>query len=195
MKIKDSIYQFKFLSGTLPLICLMAVLVSSCNEQQPGKNAGEKLYFDLAAVVQKDIDSNSAHHCGEEKSVLVDHVTEVKTISDVDWKKELLPLSECDINKPAWKTKFSVDTIKNTEGTKIQYHALSDKINVRSMMVSIKNNEVEKIIITKKINSIIFSSDQRVEYFPGKGFSVRGEQKAAMMKNFEINVDVKYRCK
>lgn len=194
MKINYNIHSIKYYISILTLIGI-SIFIYSCSEQQPEKNIREKLYFDLAAVVQKDIDLNLSRHCGEEKSVLVNDVKETKVISDVDWNKELLPLSECDINKPAWKTRFSVDTVNNMEGTSIQYHTLSNKINIRSMVVKMKNNEVEKIIITKKISSLIFSSDQRIEYFPGKGFTVRGEQKAAMMKNFEINVDVKYSCK
>src|SRR4051812_49014704 len=105
----NNIYNNKNLLITSLLISIAAIFISSCNDQQPAKTG--KMYFDLAALVQKDIISDSTQNYGEEKTVLVDNINETKSLQNVDWHKELQPLSECDINKPAWKTKFSGDTV------------------------------------------------------------------------------------
>lgn len=176
------------------ILCILFLF--SCNPEEKGNVATSGNYFDLTALVKKDITFNTSNNCREEKSVYLNANKETKQLDSIDWKKELEPLVECDINKPAWKGKFFVDTVKTTVTgiTSIQYRALSEKVNVKSMIIELKQNEIQRIYITKKISSFIFSTVQIIEYFPGKGFSIRGEQKAILMRSFDLNVDVKYIC-
>ncbi|MFN8238286.1 MAG: hypothetical protein U0T77_08960 [Chitinophagales bacterium] len=178
------------------LLVLSILFLYACNQQEEGGVAATGNYFDLTSLVKKDIKYNTSNNCREEKSVYLNANKETKQLDSIDWKKELEPLIECDINKPAWKGKFFADTVKTTVSgiTSIQYRALSEKVNVKSMIIELKENEIQRIYITKKINSFIFSTVQIIEYFPGKGFSIRGEQKAILMRSFDLNVDVKYIC-
>jgi hypothetical protein len=168
----------------------------SCRQSTSADVPEGRGYFDLAGLVKKDISYNKTNGCGELKTVLVNGIRETKKMDSINWEKEMQPLLECDINKPAWRGKFQVDTFRTElPDITIQYHSLSDKINVRTITIQERNGEVRRINITKEIRSLIFSSDQLIEYFPGKGFAVRGEQSAIMMKDFALNVDVKYSCK
>lgn len=180
------------------LVFIFSFLIA-CNgpkvEEQLLSN--EKIYFDLTGLVQKDIDSNTIKNCGENKFALIDGIKEDRKIDTVDWSKELKPVLDCDINKSSWKDNFLVDTFKNeiTDLTTISYRSLSDRINVKSFIVDYDSTKIHKIRIVKKINSLIFSSVQIIDYVPGEGFNIREEQKAIMMKSFEILVNVKYNCK
>jgi hypothetical protein len=184
--------------NVLALVLIIAVgfFFVRCNTPE-NEVSGNAEYFDLASLVQKDIDYNTANACSEEKSVYMNGNKETKLMDSIDWKSELQPLMDCDINKPAWKGKYFVDTATTsvTNITTIHHKALSDKVTIKSLVVELKGNEIQRIFITKRINSFIFSSLQIIEYFPAKGFSVRGEQKAALMKTFDLNVDVVYKCK
>jgi hypothetical protein len=171
------------------------LFVIACNSERETGNAAP--YFDLKTLVKTDIDHNNSMQCGEQKSVLVNTIRETKLLDSIRWEKELQPILECDINKPAWKGKFAIDTVKGDDAGKfmVQYKPLSEKINVKLLRIHFSDGKPESIFIVKQIRSFIFSSNQSIEYFPGKGFSVRGEQKAAMMESFALNVDVKYSCK
>jgi hypothetical protein len=77
----------------------------------------------------------------------------------------------------------------------LQYRALSNKVSIRSLSIIYANQQIKKIIIEKKIKSVLFSTSQLINYIPKFGFIIRGEQKALFMTNFDLNVDVKYLCK
>ena len=176
---------------------LIIFIFTSCKEYESQINSTDKPYFNLSKIIQRDINNNKNNNCSEEKTVYIQGTKETKKIDTLDWQKELQPLLECDINRTAWKGKFYIDTIPNdlTKDTTLQYRALSEKVSVRSLSVIYANNEIKKIIISKKINSILFSTAQTIDYIPGLGFIIRGEQKALFMNAFELNVDIKYLCK
>lgn len=178
------------------LFMLCILLIYSCNHTEQDASALAVNYFDITTLVKTDVKNNTLNNCREEKSVYLNANKETRLLDSIDWKKELEPLMDCDINKPAWKGRFFADTVKTTVSgiTSVQYRALSEKVNVKSMIIEMRQNEIQRIYITKKINSFIFSSVQIIEYFPGKGFSIRGEQKAILMRSFDLNVDVKYIC-
>ncbi len=177
-------------------ILVPIVFMVSCKQEKA--DISEKgSYFDLKAVVEDDIAYNTKNACAELKQVMVNSIQERKFIANVDWYKELQAILESDINKPAWKGKFLVDTIMGDLSGQytIQYSAISDKINIKLLKVSFVNGHLEKIYILKQIQSFIFASNQTIEYFPKKGFKVSGEQRAVMMKKFDLNVEVNYSCK
>lgn len=177
-----------------------AITFIACNNtstETTGIKNLEKKYFDLSKVIQKDIDYNTKNNCSEEKTVYIEYHKETKKIDTANWQEELKPLLECDINKPAWKGQFFVDTIPNDvmKDTTLQFRALDDKVSIRLMSVIYDKDKIKKIIIIKKISSFLFSTIQSIDYYPTLGFAIRGEQKALMMKAFDLNVDVKYVCK
>jgi hypothetical protein len=181
------------------IICFLLVsfFITSCNEEEAKLIPAEKSYFDLERLILNDIKNNTRNNCIEEKTVYMNSVKETRKNDSVHWQDELKPLLECDINKKAWKGKFFADTIPNElmKDTTLQYRALSDKVSVRSLSIIYTGSQIKKIIIVKKIDSFLFSTSQIINYIPGIGFIIRGEQKAFMMNTYDLNVDVKYICK
>ena len=191
-------YSIRIVQCAIPflLFVIASFLLSSCNQAQDSLS-DQISYFDLKSVVREDILQNKNNSCAALKTVVVDTVREEKIIAQVDWEKELQPILESDINKPAWKGKFLVDTLRGVIPGQysVIYKSVSDKINIRLLRVTFNSGNLEKIYIVKQIQSFIFASNQTIEYFPRAGFVVSGEQRAAMMKRFNLNVEVKYRCK
>jgi hypothetical protein len=156
------------------------------------------MYFNLAKIVQTDIDSNTKNSCGEEKIINVNNKQEKQTINSLDWQKEMQLLLDCDMNKPSWKGKFNVDTLWKQDSTmySITYYSLSNKIQVKRLCVEYaNNNEIATITIDKKINSILFSNRQQIIYQPGQSFTVSSQQKAFFMNDFNSEVEIRYLCK
>ena len=183
------------------LFSFLCVLISwsifSCKENEPPISSKNKIYFDLTKIIQNDIQYNTTNNCAEEKTVYIQYNKETKKIDTVDWNKELQPLLECDINRPAWKGQFFIDTIPNElmKDTTLEYRALNDKISIRTLSIIYTNQQIKKISIVKKIKSTLFSTSQIINYVPTVGFLIRGEQKALFMNAFDLNIDVKYICK
>lgn len=176
---------------------VFSTIFISCKNAEPPISATDKTYFDLTKIIQKDIDYNIENNCSEEKTVYLKGNKETKVNDTIDWKNELKPLLECDINRVAWKGKFFIDTIPSdlTTDITVQYRALSEKVSVRSLSIVYAGQQIKKITIVKKIESLLFSTVQTIDYVPAYGFVILGEQKALMLNSFELNVNIKYICK
>jgi len=177
------------------LFIILLFLVACQNEQMKQESSSaKKVYFDLAKMVQLDIDNNTQQSCGEEKLVSVNGNTESKSIDTLDWKKELQILLDCDINKPSWKGKYEVQILN--DGQKYIYAANSSKIPVRKMTVNCeqKSGKVISVEIEKKTGTALFSNEQQIIYYPEKSFKIKASQRALFMKDFNSEVDVKFLC-
>lgn len=178
------------------LFIILVFLVACQNEQTKEHTASVKnAYFDLAKIVQLDIDRNTQYSCGEEKLVSVNGNMESKNIDTVNWKKELQILMDCDINKPSWKGKFETQELNDHQ--KYVYTANSSKIPVRKMIVQYeqKSGKVISVEIEKKTGTALFSNEQQIIYYPEKSFKIKASQRALFMKDFNSEVDIKYLCK
>lgn len=179
---------------------LLILFLISC-QQQTKKSESlsvEKSYFNLAEIVQADIEKNTKDNCGEEKVINVNNQQEKQTINKLDWQKEMQLLLDCDINKPSWKGKFKADTLWKQDSSlfSITYHSESNKIQVKRMYIQYTNDTtIANITIDKKINSILFSNRQQIIYQPSKSFRVSTHQKAFFMNDFNSEVEIKYLCK
>ncbi|MFN8284745.1 MAG: hypothetical protein U0U67_16090 [Chitinophagales bacterium] len=180
---------------------LMLVLIfTSCNETEKEETSTEKLYINIDSLVQSDIELNTRDNCKMEKLAFVNALKEKKVTDSVDWKQELDIISDCDINKPSWKGKFVLDvvptTVSNPGCKQYFYRSIDTKIPVKSITVNKDSlDRILNILIQKKIESFLFSSNQHIEYIPRFGYSVRSDQKTSLFNTYNINIDVKYICK
>ncbi len=179
---------------------VFVLFMSACNQHKTEQTSNEKLYVNLDSIIQSDIDLNTRENCKLEKLAFVNSLKEKKIIDSVDWKQELDILTDCDINKPSWKGKFKVDIVPTTFAhpgcTQYFYRSIDTKIPVKSITVNKDSlNRILNILIQKKIESFLFSSNQQIEYIPRFGYSVRSDQKTSLFSTFNVNVDVKYICK
>ncbi len=177
-------------------VMLLSGWMTGCTPSETVKEeiSREKFYFDLESVVKQDIDTNTTNHLSENKTVIINGRKETKKIDTVDWKLELQPIADADINRAAWKGKFLADTLDvGVAGRKtIQYRALSADIPVQSMRVDFENNQVYRVSILKKINSMLFTSIQYMDYYPRKGFIIRSEQKAFIINSLQTEIAVDF---
>ncbi len=178
---------------------VILLFFAACQSEQLKEEsaAAEAAYFDLAKLVQADIEHNTRNACKEEKQIVVNGKAESRKTDSADWKKELQILLDCDINKPSWKGKFIRREDKRSDGTLIcqVFTATSDKLPVRRMYIQYNNdNEIANVTIDKKIRSFLFSNEQQIVYQPEKSFKINATQKALFMKDFNSEVDVEFLC-
>lgn len=174
---------------------IVLFFMTACTQQKDSSDKVQKVYFDLASIVQNDIDINAQTKAGEEKTVLINGATETKKIDTVHWEKELETIINCDINKPSWKGKYLIQTTKNPR--KISYLATSSKIPVRNMVVFYKaqTDSIYYIEIEKKMGTFIFSNEQHIFYYPKKSFKIIAKQQAVFMNDFNSEITVNYLLK
>ncbi|HUM51483.1 MAG TPA: hypothetical protein PK431_06685 [Chitinophagales bacterium] len=179
---------------------IISLLFFSCKEKKTEQLSTDTVYINIDSIVQSDIDLNMRENCKMEKLAFVNSLKEKKLTDSVDWKQELDILKDCDINKPSWKGKFKVDIVPTTIAhpgcTQYFYRSIDTKIPIKSITVNKDSlDRILNILIQKKIESFLFSSNQQIEYIPRFGYSVRSDQKTSLFSTFNVNVDVKYICK
>src|SRR3546814_3195671 len=67
-----------------------------------------------------------------EKTVMKNDQQEHRSMNGLDWKTELKVFLNSDINKPAWRDSYKVDS----SGSGLRYQALEPDLKVRSIHIS-----------------------------------------------------------
>lgn len=174
---------------------LILLIFISCNKKTSTTDTNAIVYFDLNKYLNIDIANNQKNNIKEKKEIEINNKKDEQINTNVDWQKEMKLLAECDINKPNWIGKFQVDSAWQNDTTllSIQCLALDKKIPVKKMTVFFDSNkQPNKIVILKKIKSLLFDTEQQIEYFPAKSFTINAQQKAFFMNDFNSKVSITF---
>jgi len=160
------------------ILFLFAVLFVGCTSSTT--NNSTQTYFSIEKYFNQQISVLSNAKAGLEKEIIKDGKKEKRTFAQVNWKKELKPFLEADINKPSWKRSYSIDSTTSGNEVQIMYSALEPKLNVRSIEIRKTNNVPTRIkIITEKQNAY-YHALQTMEYSPSKEYIISGGQKVIL---------------
>ena len=125
--------------------------------------------------------------------------TQSRKILITDWKKELHPFMEIGIQKPAWRDAFERVSSLISTGKLTSYllRPGNEKIPVKEFnLYYSENNLIEKIIILKKVNNIVYENNQEwvMEFRNGKlwKYVISGYQKLFFGKEncFRVEVEI-----
>lgn len=171
----------------LSTLILLALLVSCNNSPSSIAENTEKPFFDLTGFFEKEIEN---HKNGTiKKTVKIDAKSETKTLTDFDLVKELELFSNCDINKPSLFDKYKTE--ESVERT--IYTALKEDLKVQKIEI-IKSGDatIEKVIIHKKVETQIYSSEKILTYQSNIGFTIQNDQKTLISDKTNYEIEVLY---
>ncbi len=157
---------------------LLLMVVAGCSSSSPSGNASS--YFSIEAYFNDQIRILTSEKTGFEKAITKDGKKEIRNFANVNWKKELRPFLEADINKPAWKRSYQRDSSSNGNETYIVYSALEPKLNVRKIELYKTADTLSRIkILTEKQNAY-YHAMQTLQYIPFKEYTISGGQKVIL---------------
>ena len=158
-------------------LLIYSFILASCAPKQELKI---NTYFDIKGFFTKQISVLEKERPKFTKQILINKEKETKNLTNIDWKKELDPYLQTDINKVAYAQCY-----KTIENDSIVDYTLkpTETLPVKSILVK-KNQK------TKQISSIaIESSDENMLYYWKKSllstfengrlksYSISGKQK------------------
>ncbi|MEO5572423.1 MAG: hypothetical protein ABIT08_09015 [Bacteroidia bacterium] len=145
-------------------------------------------YFNLKSYFEKQVEELNGNNFKLKKFVSKDAATEEKLFDHPDWKEELKPFSECDINKPSWKNSFHIDSTGDRETFCIKYLAKDSSLKIKSITYCLEHDSLTFIKIEKRTENMYYHFITTLSYFPMKAYSIKSSQKINFTKETTIEV-------
>jgi len=164
----------------------------SCSQQEKAKSDVMKTdaFFDLHSYVEDMIVRYNDQGIRVNKKVSLNDKSELLENFEVDWNTEFQPLLQAHINRSAWVDKFSVDTLKNTDGIVVIYRSDDFSIPVRELQISFNQaSDVQSIKIETGRKNILYRSKQVIELEPDIRYTVDGNQRALFLSKTAFKID------
>lgn len=174
-------------------ICLMIVfLLISCQPEKV-KLEGAPPFFDLEAFFQKEVDRMGGQTV--ERKILLKGQMDVQKLSNWDAAVELEGFKELNINRPAWRDQYRVDSLRGENGwlEGLRYLAIDSSLRIQEIDIDFADSgEVAEIRVEKYIKNLVVHFHQKLRYRPGQGYWLWREQKVPLTKQSEMKIEVSY---
>lgn len=149
----------------------------ACNKPEIKETGAELKYFDLKGYFEKEAARLTTLNPKVDKSVAHNAETESKEVQITSWKKELNLFTESDINKPAWKLSYDVQT--NADST--VYQAKYPELKTRRIVITQKAGQVSTIAIVNNTHNILYNTTEKLVYAPKAYYLIEKLQKVKIM--------------
>ncbi len=154
---------------------LAGLLLSGCSSRDSGSSQSN--YFNFQHFFSQEAKDLSATKTQLKKVNLFDTLIDSVTISVPDWQKELALFSAIDLNKPAWKNSFTIDSILQDSLVLIRYTAKKKQLSIRKVEISFLHRKAIKFHIMKAADNFVYATTQELWFEKNTGFKISGRQK------------------
>jgi hypothetical protein len=111
------------------------------------------------------------------KTVTVNGKAEIKNIVVRNWREELSPFINADINRPAWNDKYLIkETVLPDGSNQKEYYALMDILKTRNIIVR-QLGEATNISILNQEKTLSTDNTTQLIYQTGQGYSIKTTQR------------------
>ena len=180
-------------------------LLSACSISRGDQREGPKIdaYFDLAGLIQQQVQSLSVITPRVYKQAVIDSQQEEQELDTVNWEKELNIFSKADINKPRLLSQYQTTTYTNDAGNKVTKHQnVEENVSGVIKMEIVENPASQKLlsiyIETREYNTLFTSEVEMEMNFEEKeneprltSYSINGFEKVILKDTMHYSIKVK----
>lgn len=166
------------------IFSLLILSVAGGCEFAANKEVKENYFFPLKEFMDREIRDLKAEGITIRKTAMINEEEEVVAFHVVEdslqfpLQTELGPFLDADINKPAFRDRYSTETDTLGDGRILQVHrAQTDDLATRALKVWRQKGEVQKIEIRTESDNAVYKTIQHLTYEPGIGYSIKANQK------------------
>lgn len=168
------------------LILFLSFIVFFCGCDAPQENTS--MYFDIPGFIDKEVIHLAEKVRTLKKNLRYNEKEEQQFIEKPDWKKELKPFFETDLNKPAYAGRFELDSSFAGDTLKISYNSTNNKSDLQLAEVYYYKREPIKIAVLFTEKNALFTSNKRLVYFCDSLFEIAGEQELRLSTTSSYSV-------
>jgi hypothetical protein len=177
---------------TRNILYVLPFLLSACQAPPPA-SGGEQPFFDLDTFFEEEV-QNNIHRNAVEKTITLNGETQRQKIGDWDAERDLDGFRALNINRPAWRDQYHIDSILDAEGRlqELRYAAQDSSLRIRGVAVEWEEDRVSEVRVEKYIRNRIVFFHQKLVYRPEEGYRLWRAQKVPLTKRSELEVSVTY---
>lgn len=171
------------------LTMCVSVLLLGCSQE---KKTIQSPYFSVPEFISRQATSLHASHTALSRTVAFKDSTETITIATPDWSKELKPFTECDLNLPAWRNGFDIDSTRTNGTLTVRYRAREKRITVRELELSMIADSISSLSIVYLKSNTWYSLGRKLTYHSGKGYTIVIEQDTPLQDPETIRLEGRF---
>jgi len=169
------------------LLCLASCKRDSRAALDTGKFFDVKGYFASEAVRLSKLNP------GIDKTAVYNKQTEEQKIHIGNWASELSMFSESDINKPAWRLSYDVQSSKGFT----TYKAKDPELKTQDITIKKDGDKIKWILIVNHTKSTIFTKRlyetvEKLSYFPDSLYHIQKVQYTRLLGLNHYNIKGKF---
>lgn len=165
------------------IIPVVFILFSGCGISEKKIAQRKKLYFDIPAYIESEINILQNESLMLEKTIDLNGDKETKQYMSKDFT-DLSVFKEVDLNKLSYAGKFKVDSmVTDSNNFKITYTATDAKMEIRTCIIS--NSAIPGrpcFYVELQDDNRLYTTTKKLSYYPEKEFSIAVRQKAQLHK-------------
>jgi hypothetical protein len=155
---------------------ILSLAINSCKSD--GHSATDTMkFFDIKGFFKADSARLSKLNPLVDKTVVHNGITETKKVHVPNWGTELSLFSESDINKPAWKASYNVQTTDDF----LIYKAKDPSLKTQRIVIKREGERLKWIMIVNHTKNILYESFEKLSYFPDSLYLIQKKQSVRVL--------------
>lgn len=157
----------------LIFVIMLLSILSSCKPDNV-QDGAKPQYYDIAGYFKAEIAKQRKLNHPVLKTVVHNGVTETKKVHIDDWALELSLFIQSDINKPAWRDSYSVQS--GNDGSLV-YTATDPNLKTREIVITrSKNNNIKWLMIYNASKNMLYQTSETLTYRPDSIYTIKKTQ-------------------
>jgi hypothetical protein len=151
--------------------------IAACRRDS-GASANTMTFFDIRGYFRADSTRLTKLNPLISKTVVHNKVSETKKLHIPNWGTELSLFTESDINKPAWKSSYTIQT----ENGLLIYRAKDPLLKTQEIVIKREGDRVKWILIFNHTKNILYETAEKLSYFPDSLYLIQKSQKVRLLR-------------
>jgi hypothetical protein len=141
-------------------------------------------YFDVGGYFKADTARLKKLNLPVNKTVTHNGVTENKTVHITNWGQELNLFIQSDINRPAWKNSYRIQTMDSL----LIYTAKYPDLRTTKIVIRKDKDKVKWILLYNHTKNLLYETREKLSYFPDSVYLIEKWQRVRLMgrNNYRI---------
>lgn len=161
----------------IPIFLALLGLIgsSSCTPSNNAKpiSGTATPYFSLQDYFLRETDRLTTSAPMVDKTVSRNGISEKKRVQIDDWKNELALFIDADINKPAWRNSYRIDTAKRS----LIYTSVDPQLRTQKITIERQQSgKVTHITIHNRTGNMLYQTAEQLDYYPDSLYRINKRQ-------------------